>query len=170
MPATARAPSPPPSLLLAVGGTSALGLHYGQPAQRTTSSPWSFGLLVVVILWAILIASTPQVVSLRGSVLTIHNSGGTERFDLADGLTPVDVVGDPRSSHWALLLHRANTTRWSWAGATSTPASSTRSSATTALAERRTPTASPLQPLTQRPPAIRTGRGSRHARPRRRPG
>ena len=68
------------------------------------------GIAVVVGLWALLIASTPQVVSLRGSVLTIRNSSGTERFDLADGLQPVDMIGQPRSSGWALLLHRSNNT------------------------------------------------------------
>ena len=43
-------------------------------------------------------------------MLTVRNSSGSERFDLADGLQPVDVVGQPRSSGWALLLHRANNT------------------------------------------------------------
>ena len=65
-------------------------------------------MVVVVVLWAMLIASTPQEVTLKGSVLTVHNSGGYERFDLADGLQPVDLVGDPRSSKWAVLLHRAD--------------------------------------------------------------
>jgi hypothetical protein len=57
-----------------------------------------------------LIASTPQVVSLRGSILTVRNSSGSERFDLADGLQPVDVINQPKSSQWALLLHRSNNT------------------------------------------------------------
>ena len=49
-------------------------------------------------------------VSLTGSILEVHNTGGSERFDLADALQPVDLVGDPRTSHWAVLLHRSNGT------------------------------------------------------------
>ena len=97
-------------LVLAVGGTSALGLQYQQDPGRDELISLAIGLVVVVGLWAMLIASTPQVVSLRGSVLTIHNSSGTERFDLADSLQPVDLVGEPHSSKWALVLHRANHT------------------------------------------------------------
>ena len=97
-------------LLLAVGGTSALGLDYQQNPGRDQLISLAIGIAVVVCLWAMLIASTPQVVSLRGSVLTIHNSSGTERFDLDDGQQPVDLVGEPGSSKWALVLHRANRT------------------------------------------------------------
>jgi len=97
-------------LVLAVGGTSALGLDYQQHPGNDQLLSLVIGIIVVVGLWAMLIASTPQVVSLRGSVLTIHNSSGTERFDLADGLQPVDVVGEPHSSKWALVLHRDNRT------------------------------------------------------------
>jgi hypothetical protein len=97
-------------LVLAVGGTSALGLQYQQNPGRDELISLAIGLVVVVGLWAMLIASTPQVVSLRGSVLTIHNSSGTERFDLGDTLQPVDLVGEPHSSKWALVLHRANHT------------------------------------------------------------
>ena len=79
-----------------------------------------------------LIASTPQVVSLRGSVLTVHNSSGTERFDLADGLQPVDVVGEPAQLKVGACCCTAPTApRSCSAAATSTPSSSTRSSATT---------------------------------------
>jgi hypothetical protein len=97
-------------LVLAVGGTSALGLDYQQHPGSDQLVSLAIGIAVVVGLWAMLIASTPQVVSLRGSVLTIHNSSGTERFDLGDGMQPVDLVGDPGNSSWALVLHRSNRT------------------------------------------------------------
>jgi len=97
-------------LLLAVAGTSALGLRYAETHDSDEFLSLVVGIAVIVGLWALLIASTPQVVSLRGSVLTVRNSSGSERFDLADGLQPVDVVGQPRSSGWAVLLHRTNNT------------------------------------------------------------
>ena len=97
-------------LLFAVAGTSALGLRYAETHSSDEFISVVIGIGVVVGLWALLIASTPQVVSLRGSILTVRNSSGSERFDLADGLQPVDVVGQPRSSQWALLLHRSNNT------------------------------------------------------------
>jgi hypothetical protein len=97
-------------LVLAVAGTSALGLRYASHHTPSEFLALVVGIAIVVALWALLIASTPQVVSLRGSVLTVRNSSGSERFDLADGLQPVDVVGQPRSSGWALLLHRSNNT------------------------------------------------------------
>jgi len=97
-------------LLLAVAGTSALGLRYAESRTSDEFISLVIGVGVVVGLWALLIASTPQVVSLRGSILTVRNSSGSERFDLADGLQPVDVLGAPRSSQWALLLHRSNNT------------------------------------------------------------
>jgi hypothetical protein len=97
-------------LLFAVAGTSALGLRYAETRESDELISLFIGVGVIVALWALLIASTPQVVSLRGSVLTVRNSSGSERFDLADGLQPVDVVGEPRSSQWALLLHRSNNT------------------------------------------------------------
>jgi hypothetical protein len=97
-------------LLFAVAGTSALGLRYAETHGTDEFISVVVGVGVVVALWALLIASTPQVVSLRGSILTVRNSSGSERFDLADGLQPVDVVGEPRSSSWAVLLHRSNNT------------------------------------------------------------
>jgi len=97
-------------LLLAVAGTAALGVRYAETRGTQEFVAVIIGVGVVVALWALLIASTPQVVSLRGSVLTVRNSSGSERFDLADGLQPVDVVGEPRTSQWALLLHRPNNT------------------------------------------------------------
>ncbi len=97
-------------LLFAVAGTSALGLRYAETRGSDEFISVVIGVGVVVGLWALLIASTPQVVSLRGSIITVRNSSGSERFDLADGLQPIDVIGEPRSSQWALLLHRANNT------------------------------------------------------------
>jgi hypothetical protein len=97
-------------LLLAVAGTSALGLRYADTHGTDEFISLVIGVGVVVGLWALLIASTPQVVSLRGSILTVRNSSGSERFDLGDALQPVDVVGEPRSSSWAVLLHRPNNT------------------------------------------------------------
>lgn len=97
-------------LVLAVAGTSALGLRYAETRGPDDFLSVVIGVGIVVALWALLIASTPQVVSLRGSLLTVRNSSGSERFDLADGLQPVDVVGQPRSSSWALLLHRPDNT------------------------------------------------------------
>jgi len=97
-------------LLFAVAGTSALGLNYAQTRGTDEFISVVIGIGVIVGLWALLIASTPQVVSLRGSILTVRNSSGSERFDLADGLQPVDVINQPKSSQWALLLHRSNNT------------------------------------------------------------
>lgn len=98
------------TLLFAVGGASALGLRYAEHRGSEEFISLVVGIGVVVALWALLIASTPQVVSLRGSLLTVRNSSGSERFDLADGMQPVDVLGEPRSSQWALLLHRPDHT------------------------------------------------------------
>ncbi len=97
-------------LALASLGTSVLGVRYAQSRTSDDFVSLATGLAIVVILWAIVIATTPQSVTLENSVLTVHNSGGSESFDLVDALQPVDVVGDPRTSHWAVLLHRANST------------------------------------------------------------
>lgn len=97
-------------LALAVLGTSALGVRYAQSRTSDDFVSLVVGLVVVVVLWALVIASTPQTVTLEHSVLTVHNTGGSERFDLVDPLQPVDLVGDPRTSHWAVLLHRPNST------------------------------------------------------------
>ncbi|MCW2827280.1 MAG: hypothetical protein JWQ67_896 [Marmoricola sp.] len=93
-------------LALAVLGAAGLGVRYGQSRTSDDFVSLVIGLVVVVVLWAVMIATTPQVVLLEHSILTVHNTGGTERFDLADPLQPVDVVGNPRTSHWAVLLHR----------------------------------------------------------------
>jgi hypothetical protein len=97
-------------LAMAALGTSALIVRYAQSRTGDDLVSLAIGVGVVVVLWAVLIASTPQVVTLRGPVLTVHNTGGSDQFDLADALQPVDVVGDPRTSHWAVLLHRPHST------------------------------------------------------------
>lgn len=97
-------------LVLAAVGTAALGARYAQTRSSDDIVALALGLGVVVVLWAVVIVSTPQVVTLAGSVLTVHNTGGSESFDLSDSLQPVDVVGNPRTSHWAVLLHRTNST------------------------------------------------------------
>ncbi len=97
-------------MALAALGTSVLGVRYAQSRTSDDFVSLATGLAALAILWAIVIASTPQSVTLENSVLTVHNSAGSERFDLVDALQAVDVVGDPRTSHWAVLLHRANST------------------------------------------------------------
>lgn len=93
-----------------IAGTTALAIRYAQNRTSDDFVSLVIGLAVVVILWALMIASTPQVVTIKGSVLTVRNTGGENSFDLADGLQEVDVVGNPRTSHWAVLLHRPNST------------------------------------------------------------
>lgn len=97
-------------LALAVLGTSGLGVRYAQSLASDDFVSLVVGLVVGVVLWGVMIASTPQVVSLEKSILTVANTGGSERFDLADALQSVDLVGNPRTSHWAVLLHRPNDT------------------------------------------------------------
>ena len=95
-------------LVLACLGTTTLAVRYAEVRSADNAIALAIGVGVIVGLWALLIASTPQVVLLSGSVLTVRNSRGVEQFDLADGLQPVDVVAEPTSSKWALLLHRAD--------------------------------------------------------------
>lgn len=97
-------------LAMAALGTATLGVRYVQSRSADDFVALVISVAVVVALWGIMIASTPQVLTLNGSVLSIHNSRGVERFDLADGLQPVDLVGAPTSSKWALLLHRPDAT------------------------------------------------------------
>lgn len=97
-------------LAMAVVGTWVLGVRF-----ETSRLPQDFvslfiGVGVVVVLWALLIASTPQELTLSGSVVTIHNSSGRETFDLADGLQPIDIIGTPGQRKWAVILHRADRT------------------------------------------------------------
>lgn len=95
-------------LVLAGLGTSGLAVRYAQSRTSEDFVSLVVGLVVVVVLWAIMMASAPQTVTIENSILTVHNTGGTERFDLAEALQSVDVVGNPRTSYWAVLLHRAN--------------------------------------------------------------
>ncbi len=95
-------------LFLAVLGTAGLAVRYADGLDENDFVDLMVGVSVVVVLWAVLIASTPQRVSLSGSMLTVHNLAGSETFDLADALQPVDLVGDPRTPNWALLLHHAD--------------------------------------------------------------
>ncbi len=97
-------------LAMAVVGTWVLGVRFEASRLPEDFVSLFIGVGVVVVLWALLIATTPQEVKLRGSVLTIHNSAGHESFDLADGLQPVDIIGDPRRRKWAVLLHRSDRT------------------------------------------------------------
>lgn len=97
-------------LSLALVGTAMLGVRCYELRTSDNFVSLIISIVVVIILWAMLIASTPQEVTLKGSMLTVHNSDGYEHFDLADGMLPVDLIGDPRSSKWAVLLHRADYT------------------------------------------------------------
>jgi hypothetical protein len=97
-------------LVTACLGTTTLAVRYAEVRSADNAIALAIGVGVIVGLWALLIASTPQVVLLSGSILTVRNSRGVEDFDLADGLQPVDIVADPTSSKWALLLHRADCT------------------------------------------------------------
>ena len=97
-------------LALSVVGTWVLGVRFEESRLPQDFVSLFIAVGVVVVLWALLIATTPQEITLKGSVLTIHNSSGRESFDLADGLQPVDIVGTPRQRKWAVLLHRADRT------------------------------------------------------------
>jgi hypothetical protein len=93
---------------VSVVGTWVLGVRFEESRLPQDFVSLFIGVGVVVVLWALLIASTPQEITLKGSVLTIHNSSGRESFDLADGLQPIDIIGTPRQRKWAVLLHRAD--------------------------------------------------------------
>jgi hypothetical protein len=97
-------------LALSLVGTWVLGVRFEASRLPSDFVSLFIGVGVVVVLWALLIATTPQEIILKGSVLTIHNSSGRESFDLADGLQPIDIVGTPRQRKWAVLLHRADRT------------------------------------------------------------
>ena len=173
-PATCPACSPPPCCCWPspAPGRSACG-------SQTSRRPDDFvslviGVGVVVVLWALLIASTPQVVSLRGSVLTIHNSAAPRRFDLADGLQPVDIIGDPRSSEVGRApaplrqhLSGAPPPRRRRGRASTRSCATTGSSSDAALLRPARPGSTADAGV---PPAPRDRRTARSARPRRRPG
>ena len=94
---------------MAVVGTWVLGVRFETSRLLEDFVSLFIGVGVVVVLWALLIASTPQELTLSGSVVTIHNSSGRETFDLADGLQPIDIIGT-RQRKWAVILHRADRT------------------------------------------------------------
>ena len=97
-------------LAMSVVGTWVLGMRFEASRLPEDFVSLFIGVGVIVVFWALLSATTPQEVTLHGSVLTIHNSSGHETFDLADGLQPVDIIGDPRRRKWAVLLHRTDQT------------------------------------------------------------
>ena len=97
-------------LALSVVGTWVLGVRFEESRLPADFVSLFIGVGVVVVLWALLIATTPQELTLKGSVLTIHNSSGRETFDLADSLQPIDIIGTPRQRKWAVILHRADRT------------------------------------------------------------
>ena len=97
-------------LVAALAGTGVLGLRYYSTGGSDELTALVIGLAVVVVLWGTLIVSTPQMVTLRGSILTVWSGRDGERFDLADGGQPVDLHGEAGSADWALLLHRPDRT------------------------------------------------------------
>ena len=97
-------------LVVALAGTAVLGLRYYSTGGSQELTALVIGLAVVVVLWGTLIVSTPQMVTLRGSILTVWSGRDGERFDLADGGQPVDLHGEAGSADWALLLHRPDRT------------------------------------------------------------
>ena len=119
-------------LALAVVGTWVLGVRFEESRLPQDFVSLFIGVGVVVVLWALLIATTPQEITLKGSVLTIHNSPGSESFDLADGLQPIDIVGTPRSASGPCCCTGPTRPQWCSAATTSTRSSSTRSCGTTA--------------------------------------
>ena len=97
-------------LVAALAGTGVLGLRYYSTGGSEELTALVVGLAVVVLLWGALIVSTPQMVTLRGSMMTVWSGRDGERFDLADGGQPVDLHGEAGSADWALLLHRPDRT------------------------------------------------------------
>ncbi len=97
-------------LLLATVRTLTIGSHYLASPSSDDLISLTIAVGVLVALGALLVAVAPRVVTLEGSRLTVRTHSGTETFDLADALQLVDVVGNPHTSHWAVLLHRADDT------------------------------------------------------------
>jgi hypothetical protein len=97
------------TFLLLLASAAALGMTGRLFAEARTNDRMEWlvcAALAVAGLWALLTATAPQVVTLRGSILTVKGRRGVERFDLAEGMQQVDLVGDPTSSKWSLVLHR----------------------------------------------------------------
>lgn len=93
-------------LLVALAGTVALGWRYYDSGSSADLTALVVGLAVVVVLWGLTVIATPQVVTVRGAVLTVFSGRDEERYDLSDLHQRVDVTGEPGSASWALVLHR----------------------------------------------------------------
>lgn len=93
-------------LLVALTGTGVLGWRYYDSGATADLRALVVGLAVVVVLWGLTVAATPQVVSVRDAVLTVFSGRDQERYDLADPHQQVDLVDEPGSPSWALVLHR----------------------------------------------------------------
>lgn len=93
-------------LLVALSGTGVLGWRYYDRGTSADLTALVVGLAVVVVLWGLTVIATPQVVNVRGSVLTVFAGRDEERYDLADLDQEVDLTGEPGSASWALVLHR----------------------------------------------------------------
>ena len=93
-------------LLVALSGTGVLGWRYYGSGTSGDLTALVVGLAVVVVLWGMTVIATPQVVNVRGSVLTVFAGRDEERYDLADLHQEVDLTGEPGSPSWALVLHR----------------------------------------------------------------
>jgi hypothetical protein len=91
-------------------GTGMLGVRVETSRLPDDLVVLFLGVGVVVMLWALLIATAPQEVTLNGSLLTVRNSAGSETFDLADSRQPVDIISDPRRRKWTVLLLRPDRT------------------------------------------------------------
>ncbi len=97
------------TFLLLLASAAALGMTGRLFAESRTNDRMEWfvcAALAVAGLWALLTATAPQVVTLRGSILTVKGRRGVERFDLAEGMQQVDLIGEPTSSKWSLVLHR----------------------------------------------------------------
>jgi hypothetical protein len=64
--------------------------------------------LLALGLCSLLASRQRQVVTLRGSSVTVASHRGTESFDLADCMQSVELSGDPRQAGWSIVLHRAD--------------------------------------------------------------
>ena len=93
-------------LLVAVAGTGVLGWRYYGRGTSADLTALVVGLGVVVVLWGLTVIAAPQVVTVRGPVLTVYSGRDEERYDLSDPLERVDLTGEPGSASWALVLHR----------------------------------------------------------------
>jgi hypothetical protein len=93
-------------LVVAAAAAGLAGRLYAESRTDDRMNTFVAATLVVAGLWALLTATAPQIVTLRGSILTVKSRRGTERFDLAEGMQQADLVGNPGSSKWSLVLHR----------------------------------------------------------------